>query len=115
MVEQNSKLKDNKKKGFSLSYIVVFVIAIISLSKFFNSYHYFETGNDLVGYIAAFASLAIFLLCMLFMSFRIYTEEKAKNNLKQRFFFFDWLELRLEIINDFFAKEKKKENILGGR
>lgn len=87
----------SKKKKFSWSYAVAFIAATISITKFFGSYHYFQAGEELRAWIMITLYLGIFFFSMGFMAYRIYTEEKKKDNLRSSFFFFDWLESKLEM------------------
>ena len=72
------------KQNFSVSYAVAFAIAILSISKFFGAYTYFQAYEDLKGYVVVVLSLSGFVLAMGFMAYKIYTEEKQKDNYNQR-------------------------------
>lgn len=105
MVETNTKVNKQEGKKISLVYILAFVAGIFSLSKFFNAYHYFEEGNDLLGVLVMTASIGVFVLSIGYMTYKIYVEEKARGNLRKSIFFFDWLELKIQTFKDMRKKE----------
>jgi len=76
---------EKKTKKFSLAYYLVFVLAIFSLSQFFGAHVYFSQGKDFMGCIIVSLSLISFFGSMLFMTYRIYAEEKDNNNLRVNF------------------------------
>lgn len=87
----SSKVNKSKSK-FSLFYIAVLTIAIISLSKFFGAAQYFQVGEDWKGILQIAISVPAFVISMTYLAFRVYMEEKQNDNLRKNFFFFDWLE-----------------------
>lgn len=86
----SSELAKKNKKPFSWSYALAFIVGIFSLSSFFGGYEYFESGETLMGVINLVASIGLFIAAMLFMSFRIYSEEKERDNLRTRLELFEW-------------------------
>lgn len=98
---------EKEKSKFSISDTVVFIVAVISLSQFFNSAHYFESGTaDLQGILVAGSSAFIFVLCMTFMAYSVYKEEKKRGNLRKTFFFFDWIDLKTQLWSESIEKRK---------
>ncbi len=78
------------KKKFSYSYALVFLIATLSLSGFFNADTYFERGQDSQGYIVSLSNLALFIASIVYMAFCIYVDEKAAGNLRSKFGLFEY-------------------------
>lgn len=76
---------EKKTKKSSVVYYLVFVLAIFSLSQFFGSHVYFSQGKDFIGYSVVLLSCLAFLGSMIFMTYRIYAEEKDNNNLRVNF------------------------------
>jgi ABC-type transport system involved in multi-copper enzyme maturation permease subunit len=74
-----------------LIYAFVFLVAVISLSEFFNAHKYISAGEGLKATLVICGSLSLFLLSLTFMAYRIYADEKKAHNLKSNFIFFDWL------------------------
>lgn len=100
--------KSNKSK-YSLFDIGVFLIAVIALTEFFTSSHYFRSGTeDIKGIFVAVISASIFLLAMVYLAYSIYAEEKKRGNLRKTFYFFDWIDLRIEMWRDSIAKRKEE-------
>jgi len=79
------------KKKFSYSYALVFLLATLSLSGFFNADTFFEQGRDLQGTLVSLSNFALFIGCIVYMAFRIYCEEKSAANLRSEFGPFEWL------------------------
>lgn len=77
--------KKNSKQKFSVLYWLVFVIGIIALSQFFGAHNYFLAKQDSQGILVIILSVITFLASMLFMTYKIYSEEKDKNNLRVSF------------------------------
>lgn len=78
-------------KKISISYWVVFILATIALSKFFNAHKFLETGEDIQAFLNISISLLVLIMTLAFMAYKIYSEEKIKNNLKIRIPVFDWI------------------------
>jgi hypothetical protein len=77
--------KKNSKQKFSVFYWLVFVTGIIALSQFFGAYNYFLSKQDFQGILVIILSVITFLASMIFMTYKIYSEEKDKNNLRVSF------------------------------
>jgi uncharacterized membrane-anchored protein len=77
--------KKNSKQKFSLLYWLVFITGIIALSQFFGAHNYFLAKQDSEGILVIILSVITFFASMLFMTYKIYSEEKDKNNLRVSF------------------------------
>ena len=75
----------NSKPKFSILYWLVFVVGIIALSQFFGAHNYFLAKQDSQGILVITLSVITFLGSMIFMTYKIYSEEKDKNNLRVSF------------------------------
>lgn len=69
----------------SIVYWSVFILAVFAITEFFTGYKYFQAGNDTQGYLMNSLWLVVFVVAMFFLAYRIYSEEKAKNNIRASF------------------------------
>ncbi len=70
-------------------YWLVFAIATYSITQFFGGYRYFQAHGEFMGYLINAAWLLIFVSSMFYMAYKIYSEEKKRNNLRISFAPFD--------------------------
>jgi hypothetical protein len=91
-----SATKQNKKK-LNFAFYFAFIVATVAITKFFTSYKYFNAGDRVTAY--AVIALCAFALAgsLFFMAFEIYSEEKAKDNLRVSFAPFDSLYKRFKV------------------
>jgi len=68
-----------------MAYWTVFILAVYSITQFFGGYKYFKAGEELQGYLMNGLWILIFVSSMLFLTYKIYSEERAKNNIKESF------------------------------
>lgn len=73
-----------------LKYWTVFIIAVMSLSEFFGGHKYLN-GDSTKAMIMIPASMLVFLLCIFYLGYQVYKEEKEKNNLKLSFAPFEFI------------------------
>ncbi|MFM7458833.1 MAG: hypothetical protein ACKO3R_09290 [bacterium] len=78
-------IQKKSKPKFSMLYWLVFVLGIVALSQFFGAHNYFLAKQDSQGVLVIIFSVITFFLSMLFMTYKIYSEEKDKNNLRVSF------------------------------
>ena len=72
-----------------LSYWTVFALATYSITQFFGGYRYFESQGFLVGSLINAAWILVFVGSMVYLAYKIYSEEKQRNNLRVSFAPFD--------------------------
>ncbi|MDD9898707.1 MAG: hypothetical protein OXU45_06885 [Candidatus Melainabacteria bacterium] len=68
-----------------MAYWIGFILATYSITQFFGGYRYFQSGSELEGYLMNTMWLLMFLASMIFMAYRIYSEERAKDNIRVEF------------------------------
>lgn len=96
--------KHAAKSKFSLLYCLVFLVGIVSLTQFFGAHSYFAVNRDSEGLLVVLLSIMGFSFSMIFMTYKIYAEEKAKNNLRVSFAPYDRL---YAFLNEFTTKGAK--------
>lgn len=96
-------------KKLSLSYWFFFLLAIVSLTQFFGAHTYFAVNHDGEGFIVIGLSIFGFISSMIFMSYKIYAEEKLKDNLRVKF---EPYEKLYEIFAD--ASKKQGNSVIKG-
>ena len=82
-------------KKFNLIRLVVFFVAVIALSKFFEAGRLIAETQTFAHIGMSIFSLLVFTIALLIMGYWIYEEEKGKNNLKHKFGFYEWINERL--------------------
>ncbi len=91
-----TKNRDSNKKINWIFYIS-FVVATISITKFFTSHRYFSQGNEFMGYSVVVISLTAFMVSLFFLAFEIYADEKKNNNLRVSFAPFEAMYKRFKL------------------
>lgn len=84
------------KKKINWLFYLAFVIATVSVTKLFTSHKYFTAGDTGMGAMVVALSSLIFLASLFVLAFEIYSEEKAKDNLRVSFAPFDYLYKRFK-------------------
>lgn len=107
LISGNKDKVQKARSTYSITDIIVFVIAVIAITEFFCAAKLFQTGEDLRGFLTAGISGFIFLISMVFLAYSIYQEEKSKDNLRVSFFFFDWIESKVDMWKDSIAARRK--------
>lgn len=86
------------KKSIDLIYWLVFALATYSITQFFGGYRYFQSQGLILGALINAAWILVFLFSMTFMAYKMYSEEKKRDNLRVSFLPFDltyqWLNER---------------------
>ena len=77
-------------KKFNPIRLVVFFIAVVALSKFFEAGRLMAEERTFVHFGASVFSLIIFAFTLLIMGYWVYIEEKEKNNLRNKFGIYEW-------------------------
>ena len=77
-------------KKFNPIRLVVFFIAVVALSKFFETGRLIAEERTFVHFGASVFSLIIFAFTLLIMGYWVYAEEKEKNNLNHKFGIYEW-------------------------
>lgn len=85
----------SSKKKFKLSYWIVFILAVFALSEFFGAHKYFASGSSANPALMILLSLLVFALCVVYLSYQVYAEEKDQNNLRVSFGPFEYLYKKL--------------------
>jgi len=70
-------------------YWIVFVIATIAITEFFTAYKYIQANDPVRAFWVITLSLLAFFVSVFFMTYKIYAEEKDKDNLRMRFALFE--------------------------
>jgi hypothetical protein len=86
---QRSTVNGAVKKKVNVTYWLVFAIATYSITQFFGGYRYFQSQGFLVGSLINAAWILVFVASMLYLAYKIYSEEKQRNNLRVSFAPFD--------------------------
>ncbi len=85
-------------------YWLVFAVATYSITQFFGGYRYFQAHGELMGYLINTAWLLVFVVSMFYMAYKIYSEEKQRDNLRMSFAPFDviyqWVNQNQKRINN---------------
>ena len=76
--------------------IFMFLVGTIALSRVFGASRMFQAGDDFGGFLHLGLGLVFTIISFTFLAYSVYAEEKANNNLRVNFFFFDWIESKLE-------------------
>ncbi len=79
-----------------ISYGLAFFIATYSITEFFTGYHYFKEGNVAQGYLMNSLWLLAFIGAMAYLAYKIYSEEKDRNNLNMNFMPFEFIYKKLK-------------------
>lgn len=78
-----------------MAYWIGFILATYSITQFFGGYRYFQSGNEVQGYFMNALWLVLFLASMVFLAYRIYSEERARDNIRMPFAPFEKLHVIL--------------------
>lgn len=74
-----------KTKSISYTYWFVFLVSLISLSQFFSTDELYAAGENLKATLVLIISSIVFAATLLYMTYKIYSEEKDKDNLRTSF------------------------------
>jgi amino acid permease len=86
---QRSTVNGAAKKPINISYWFVFALATYSITQFFGGYRYFQSQGFLVGSLINAAWILVFVISIVYLAYKIYSEEKQRNNLRVSFAPFD--------------------------
>jgi ammonia channel protein AmtB len=78
-------------KKFNLTRLLVFLLSVFTLSKFFEAGRLIAEEQTLIHLITSLFSLVVFVLTLFVMGYWVYAEEKEKNNLKHKFSLYEWI------------------------
>ena len=70
-------------------YWLVFALATYSITQFFGGYRYLQSQGLLLGSLINAAWILVFVISMVYLAYKIYSEEKQRNNLRLSFAPFD--------------------------
>ena len=74
-----------KAKPISFTYWFVFLVSVISLSQFFSTDELYAAGENYKATLVLIVSSIVFASTVLYMTYKIYSEEKDKDNLRATF------------------------------
>ena len=77
-------------KKFHPIRIFIFLVSVISLSKFFEAGRLIACEKTFACVGVSFFSGIVFLLSLVLLSYWVYSDEKEKNNLKTKFKLYEW-------------------------
>ncbi len=92
-----------KNEPISIMYWFVFLVSVISLSQFFSTDELYAAGENYKATLVLIVSSIVFASTVFYMTYKIYSEEKDKDNLRTTF-------APYEKIYEFFEKRKKDLN-----
>ena len=78
-------------KKFNLVRFIVFIVATISLAKFFEAGRLISSEMTFEHLSFSAVSLLTFTVSLLILGYWIYVDEKEKNNLKHKFGLYEWI------------------------
>jgi FtsH-binding integral membrane protein len=80
-----------------LLFWVMLILGIVSLSQFFAAPKYVSSTGILLSILISILSIAFFSLIMIYMTFRVYAQEKEKNNLKVEIKMYEWMYTKFRV------------------
>ena len=76
--------------------ILVFLISMVSLSRFFEAGRIIAEEQTFAHVPDSFVSLFVFVFTLFVLGYWVYEDEKSKNNLRVKFGLYEWVYKKLE-------------------